>query len=67
MASWGASLKAKLMSKNELYSRVSPVHEDMRMQQRVWTFERVGWYALVIIVLPRRSAPMASCACSTSG
>lgn len=39
------------MNKNELHSRLFPVHEDMRMQQSVWTFERVGWYALVIIVL----------------
>lgn len=39
------------MNENELHSRLFPVHEDMRMQQRVWTFERVGWYALVIIVL----------------
>ncbi|MBV4491224.1 hypothetical protein [Pseudomonas oryzicola] len=39
------------MSDDELLSRHHPVEEDMRMQQRVWRFERVGWYALVVIVL----------------
>ena len=39
------------MSEDELVSRCHPVEEDMRMQQRVWRFERVGWYALVLIVL----------------
>ncbi|WP_087500754.1 hypothetical protein [Pseudomonas sp. SID14000] len=39
------------MDEEELVSRHHPVEEDMRMQQRVWRFERVGWYALVLIVL----------------
>lgn len=39
------------MSDDELVSRHHPVEEDMRMQQRVWRFERVGWYVLVVIVL----------------
>ncbi|MGS7251020.1 hypothetical protein HG549_11315 [Pseudomonas sp. SK] len=39
------------MSDDELRSRHHPVEEDMRMQQRVWRFERVGWYMLVVIVL----------------
>ncbi|WP_207830280.1 hypothetical protein [Pseudomonas sp. 43(2021)] len=39
------------MDEEELVSRRHPVEEDMRMQQRVWRFERVGWYALVLIVL----------------
>ncbi|MBF8701564.1 hypothetical protein [Pseudomonas putida] len=39
------------MDEEELVSRRHPVEEDMRMQQRVWRFERVGWYALVLVVL----------------
>ncbi|MEN5223510.1 MULTISPECIES: hypothetical protein [Pseudomonas] len=39
------------MDEDELASRHYPVEEDMRMQQRVWRFERVGWYALVLVVL----------------
>ena len=39
------------MDEDELISRRHPVEEDMRMQQRVWRFERVGWYALVLVVL----------------
>lgn len=41
----------KDMNKDELLPRHAPVKEDMRMQQRVWRFERVGWYVLVLIVL----------------
>lgn len=40
-----------MMKEEERHSRQFPVHEDMRMQQRVWTFERFGWYALVLIML----------------
>lgn len=32
-------------------SRQHPVQEDMTIQQRVWRFERLGWYVLVFIVL----------------
>ena len=39
------------MADDELVSRQQPVQEDMTMQQRVWRFERVGWYLLVVIVL----------------
>lgn len=39
------------MDDDEFLSRHHPVEEDMRMQQRVWRFERVGWYALVLIVI----------------
>ena len=39
------------MSEDELISRRHPVQEDMSMQQRVWRFERVGWYVLVAMVL----------------
>ncbi|MEN5110064.1 hypothetical protein ABE521_14575 [Pseudomonas sp. TWI672] len=39
------------MNDDERVSRRHPVEEDMPMQQRVWRFERVGWYALVLIVL----------------
>lgn len=39
------------MPEDEWASRRNPVQEDMSMQQRVWRFERVGWYVLVVIVL----------------
>lgn len=39
------------MADDELWSRRHPVQENMRMQRRVWRFERVGWYVLVVIVL----------------
>lgn len=39
------------MSDNESISRSEPIQENMPMQQRVWRFERVGWYVLVLIVL----------------
>jgi len=39
------------MSEDELVSRRRPFQEDLPMQQRVWRFERVGWYVLVAIVL----------------
>ncbi|MFW9266079.1 hypothetical protein J3P80_12915 [Pseudomonas sp. D2-30] len=32
-------------------SRQYPVCEDMAFQHKVWRFERVGWYALVLLVL----------------
>ncbi|UZE20814.1 hypothetical protein LOY70_14855 [Pseudomonas sp. B21-054] len=31
-------------------SRVFPVQEDMAYQLKVWRFERVGWYVLVLLV-----------------
>ena len=39
------------MPDNESISRSEPIQENMPMQQRVWRFERVGWYVLVLIVL----------------
>lgn len=39
------------MGEDELASRHHPVEEDMPMQRRVWRFERVGWYVLLLIVL----------------
>ncbi len=39
------------MPESESISRSEPIQENMPMQQRVWRFERVGWYVLVIIVL----------------
>jgi len=39
------------MEEEELTSRHLPVEEDMPAQRRVWRFERVGWYALMLIVL----------------
>ena len=32
-------------------SRQFPVREDMAFQHRVWRFERVGWYVLVLLVI----------------
>lgn len=32
-------------------SRVFPVREDMALQHKVWRFERVGWYVLVLLVI----------------
>ncbi|WHS63076.1 hypothetical protein [Pseudomonas sp. G2-4] len=31
-------------------SRMFPVREDMAYQLKVWRFERVGWYVLVLLV-----------------
>ncbi|AJQ46895.1 MULTISPECIES: hypothetical protein [Pseudomonas] len=39
------------MNEDELISRHHPVDEDMPMQHRVWRFERVGWYTLVLLVM----------------
>ncbi len=39
------------MNEDEQVSRQYPVEENMSMQRRVWRFERVGWYALLLIVL----------------
>ena len=36
---------------SDYHSRDFPVREDMTHQVRVWRFERVGWYALVLLVL----------------
>lgn len=32
-------------------SREFPVREDMAYQLKVWRFERVGWYGLVLLVI----------------
>jgi hypothetical protein len=32
-------------------SRQFPVNEDMSYQLKVWRFERVGWYVLVLLVI----------------
>jgi len=32
-------------------SREFPVREDMAFQHKVWRFERVGWYVLVLLVI----------------
>lgn len=32
-------------------SRQFPVREDMAFQNKVWRFERVGWYVLVLLVI----------------
>lgn len=36
---------------SDYHSRNYPVREDMAHQVKVWRFERVGWYALVLLVL----------------
>lgn len=35
----------------DLRSRDQPIHEDMTYQLKVWRFERVGWYVLVLVVV----------------
>ncbi|ROM72917.1 hypothetical protein BK654_24640 [Pseudomonas brassicacearum] len=35
----------------DFHSRAFPVREDMGYQLKVWRFERVGWYGLVLLVL----------------
>ncbi|HKS12719.1 MAG TPA: hypothetical protein VJS90_06725, partial [Pseudomonas sp.] len=35
---------------DEHHARQYPVSEDMRMQRRVWRFERLGWYGLLVVV-----------------
>lgn len=36
---------------DDLHNRVFPVREDMAYQLKVWRFERVGWYTLVLLVI----------------
>ena len=36
---------------SELRSRSDPIREDMAYQLKVWRFERIGWYVLVLLVL----------------
>jgi hypothetical protein len=36
---------------SDYHSRDYPVREDMACQVRVWRFERLGWYALVLLVI----------------
>jgi hypothetical protein len=35
----------------DLKSRNRPLREDMAYQLKVWRFERVGWYVLVLILV----------------
>ena len=35
----------------DLHSRDYPVREDMRLQRKVWRFERLGWYGLVVLIV----------------
>lgn len=39
------------MTEDEQRSRHQPVEENIAMQQRVWRFERVGWYVLSLVML----------------
>ncbi|UII69087.1 hypothetical protein LVW35_15445 [Pseudomonas sp. HN11] len=34
----------------DLHSRSYPVDEDMALQRKIWCFERVGWYGLVVLI-----------------
>ncbi|WP_460135240.1 hypothetical protein [Pseudomonas sp. S1_E04] len=34
----------------DLRDRCYPVREDMALQHKVWRFERVGWYALLLLI-----------------
>ncbi len=34
----------------DLHSRNYPVDEDMVLQRKVWRFERLGWYGLVVLI-----------------
>ncbi|MFJ5254046.1 MULTISPECIES: hypothetical protein [unclassified Pseudomonas] len=36
--------------RSELRSRKFPIRENMAFQLKVWRFERVGWYVLVLVV-----------------
>lgn len=35
----------------DLKSRERPIREDMAYQVKVWRFERVGWYVLMLVVV----------------
>jgi hypothetical protein len=35
----------------EMQDRQHPVDEDIALQRRIWKFERVGWYVLLLVVL----------------
>ncbi|SDJ26982.1 hypothetical protein ABDX87_28365 [Pseudomonas abietaniphila] len=35
----------------EMQNRRHPVDEDIALQRQIWRFQRVGWYALVAVVL----------------
>lgn len=35
---------------SDLHNRHYPVEEDMALQRRVWRFERIGWYALLLLI-----------------
>lgn len=39
-----------MSTQDEGHARQYPVSENMRMQRSVWRFERIGWYALVLVV-----------------
>ncbi|AZF04924.1 hypothetical protein [Pseudomonas sp. R5-89-07] len=36
---------------DDLHSRDYPVREDMPQQRRIWRFERLGWYGLVVLIV----------------
>lgn len=36
---------------DEMLDRRYPVEEDIALQRRIWRIERIGWYALVVVVV----------------
>ncbi|SEI52714.1 hypothetical protein [Pseudomonas sp. NFR16] len=36
---------------HEMQDKRYPVDEDIALQRRIWRFERVGWYLLLVVVL----------------
>jgi hypothetical protein len=39
------------LSDEEMLDRQYPVAEDIRLQRKVWRFQRVGWYVLLAVVI----------------
>lgn len=35
----------------QMQNRQHPVAEDIRLQRKVWRFERAGWYVLLVVVV----------------
>ncbi len=36
---------------DDFRDRSYPVEEDIGFQRKVWRFERIGWYALLLIIV----------------
>lgn len=35
---------------SDLHNRSHPVTENMALQRKIWRFERVGWYVLIVVI-----------------